>query len=52
MPWKRGKPGVSPLATRQSAEEGVLGLLQAGEHILHDVAVQRTVFRQRGTERL
>ena len=40
------------LATRQSAEEGVLGLLQAGEHILHDVAVQRTVFRQLGTERL
>jgi len=40
------------LATRQSAEEGVLGRLQAGEHILQDVAVQRTVFRQRGTERL
>jgi len=34
------------LATRHAAEEGVIGLLQSGQHVLQDVAVDVAVLGQ------
>ena len=47
---KAREPRLLPV--RQTAEEGVKGLLQAGEHILEHVAVDGGVFRELRTDRL